>query len=249
MAFGKLGKLDPVVLSGVGFISDYETTTLEPLPSVAVPAGAWAMDGNGPDPSVTNQGPNFEGVGDCTIVGVVNCDRTWNLLVNESAPIPPANNVVTEYFQLTDGQDTGLAETNVLQTWQGSGLFGTKIEAFAPVNHRKKNTIKNAVAYYGACYLGVQLPESAQQQFNVGGESTWSPVQGSPIEGGHCIVAVGYDTDGIQIVTWGQVVTCTEGWISEYVDEAYAIISQQFVEAGHGPSLDLAALKADLAAA
>jgi hypothetical protein len=182
-------------------------------------------------------------------VGVVNAGRAWNILVNESNPIPTANDVVTEYFSLSGGQDTGLAETQVLQTWQSAGLFGSKIEAFAPVNHTIANTIKSAIAFYGVCYLGVQLPDSAQQQFNPGGQSTWSVVSGAQIDGGHCIVAAGFDDTGIQIITWGQVVTCTEGWIAQYVDEAYAIISAQYVEHGGGPTLNLAALKADLAAA
>ena len=95
----------------------------------------------------------------------------------------------------------------------------------------------------------MQLPDSAQQQFNVGGQSTWSVVNGSPIDGGHCIVGVGFNAEGVQIVTWGQVVTATWAWIAKYVDEAYAIVSNQYVEHGGGPKLDLAALKADLAAA
>lgn len=247
-----LGKKDPVVLSGVSFISEYETSAQLFVPSsVSVPAAVWAMDGNGPDPLVTNQGPDFQGVGDCTVVGACNADRTWNLLVNESNPIPSANEVVKEYFSMSGGQDTGLAETALLQHWQTKGLFGYKIAAFAPVDHTNITAIESSIANYGGCYFGVQLPESAQTQLNQGGSSTWSVVPGSPIEGGHCIWACGYDQASklVQIVTWSQVVNVEYAWLAKYLDEAYAIIPQQFVEAGKGPTLDLASLQADLAQA
>ena len=243
-----LGKKDPEVISTLGWISDYEQgAPLVPPASVITPVCAWALDGNGPDPAVTTQGPDFQGLGNCTIVGGVNLIRVWDILVNESDAIPTANEAVGEYDNQSGGQDTGLAETSVLQKWRTVGMFGEKIDAWGPVNHSNITAIKNAIAYYGACYFGVQLPESAQQQFNPGGASTWSLVKGSPIEGGHCIVGVGYNDQGVQIITWGQVVTCTWEWIAEYLDESYVIISNQFVEAGHGPTLDLAALQADLA--
>ena len=246
-----LGKKDPEILSGVGWISDYETgAPLVPPASVVTPVCAWELDGNGPDPAVTNQGPNFQGFGDCVIAGAVNSLRTWNVLVSESDPIPDANGAVTQYLALSGGQDTGLSETSTLQTWRSTGLFGgEKISAWAPVQHTNITAIQNAIAYYGVAYFGVQLPDSAQNQFNPGGQSTWSVVPGAQIEGGHCIIGISYNDAGIQIVTWGQIVTCTWQWIAEYVDESYAIIPNQFIEAGKGPSLDLAALQADLAGA
>ena len=243
-----LGKKDPEILSTVGWISDYETgAPLVPPATVTTPLCAWALDGNGPDPLVTNQGPDFQGLGDCTIVGGINAIRTWDLLVKENDAIPDANAGVTEYLTQSGGQDTGLAETGVLQKWQTVGMFGEKLDVWGPVNHSNVTAIKNAIAYYGLCYFGVQLPDSAQQQFNPGGQSTWSVVPGAQIEGGHCIDGVGYNDQGVQCVTWGQIVTCTWQWIAEYLDEAYVLLPQQFVEAGHGPSLDLAALRADLA--
>jgi hypothetical protein len=182
----------------------------------------------------------------CTIAGVVHALMAWNLLVNESDAIPTDPEIKTTYFGQTGGGDTGLVETTLLQTWVSDGLFGAKIPAWAPVPHTNVEAIKQSVYFYGACYLGVQLPQSAQQQFVQGGNSTWSVVPGSPIEGGHAILAVGYGPEGLYIVSWGQVVLCTWEWVAKYLDEAYAILSRQFVEAGKGPTLDLAALTADL---
>src|ERR1035438_4758576 len=97
-----LGKKDPEILSGVGWISDYETGSPLVAPtSVTTPVCAWALDGNGPDPAVTNQGPDFQGFGNCVIVGAINSLRTWNVLVSESDPIPDANGAVSQYLVLS----------------------------------------------------------------------------------------------------------------------------------------------------
>lgn len=231
----KLGKLSPIRLSGVGLISDYETAALPAPPNfVSVPkVGAWGMLGN-------------DQYGDCTIAGVGHLDLAWNVEVKERDHVPTTAEAETTYFDLTGGVDSGLAETMVLQRWLNHGLFGYKISAYAPTNFSKKDAFKEAIAFYGGVYFGVQLPESAQQQFVQNGQSTWSVVPGSPIVGGHCIDGVGYSNEGIQVITWGQVVTATWDWIANYVDEAYAIISSQFVQAGSGPILDIAALRSDL---
>ena len=71
---------------------------------------------------------------------------------------------------------------------------------------------------------------------------------GSPIEGGHAIVAVGYNDHFVQCVSWGRVVNVSYPWLSHYLTEVWAVISNEFVEAGRGPSLDLATLRADIAA-
>jgi hypothetical protein len=232
----KLGKLDAVPLVGVCHLADYAVEKLPTPPNfISVPAVTnWEMFGN-------------DQYGDCTLAGAAHLDMAWNVEVKERDLIPSEREVVKEYFSMTGGQDTGLNEGQVLTHWHRKGLFSYRIAAFAPVPHNNIEAIKQAIAFYGGCYFGVQLPESAQQQFVPGGVSTWSVVPGSPIEGGHAISGVGYNTQGIQVVTWGQIVTCTYDWLAQYLDEAYAILPKQFVQAGKGPALDLASLQADLA--
>jgi hypothetical protein len=106
--------------------------------------------------------------------------------------------------------------------------------------------VHRAIAFYGAAFIGVQLPQSAMDQFNAG--QPWTVEPGSPILGGHCILPVGYDASGIQCVTWGSIVTVTWPWWESYVDEVWCVISQEVIEAkqGTGPKLDLATLTADL---
>lgn len=229
-----LGKLDPV-RPDMGYLAYYAATVLPAPPdSVAPPAvNPWRMFLN-------------DQLGCCVMACAAHLDMAWNLDVKESDAIPTDPELRKEYFALTGGRDSGLPESTTLNHWFRKGLFGYKIGAYAPVPHTDINAIKQSIAFYGGCFLGVQLPASAQQQFVPGGKSIWSVVPGSPIEGGHAIAAVGYDANGIYIISWGQVVLCTYEWIAKYLDESYAALSNQFIQAGKGPLLDLVSLKADI---
>jgi hypothetical protein len=213
-------------------LSVYATSKLLAPPSeVAVPNAQYPIDGN-------------DRYGDCTMAGVAHLISAWDAEVTEDDLVPNAPDVIAEYFQLTGGQDSGLNEADVLRTWQKSGLFGHQIAAYAPVDPSNITELHQAVAFYGACYLGINCPESAQEQFAE--DQPWTYVPGSPIEGGHCIVALGYTSSALLCATWGGIAEVTYPFLSHFMDESWAIISNQFVEAGKGPLLDLAALQADL---
>lgn len=228
----KLGRLPATRPFGLSDLSVYATTKL-PMPpaEVAVPAAGYPIDGN-------------DQYGDCTMAGVAHLIAAWDAEVSEPDPIPDAQEVVQTYFELSGGQDTGLNEANVLQEWREQGLFGRQIAAYAPVDPRNIVELHQAIAFYGGCYLGIQCPQSAQQQFQA--NEPWTFVPGSPIEGGHCIVALGFSQNGLLCATWGGIALVSYPFLAAYLDESWAILPSQFVEAGKGPALDLASLQADL---
>ena len=228
----KLGRLPATRPFGLSDLSVYATSKLPAPPTeVAVPNAQYPIDGN-------------DRYGDCTMAGVAHLISAWDAEVTEDDLVPTSDEVVSEYFALTGGQDTGLNEADVLQAWQKSGLFGHQIAAYAPVDPSNIVEVQQAVAFYGACYLGINCPESAQEQFAE--DQPWTYVPGSLIEGGHCIVALGYTSSALLCATWGGIAEVTYPFLSHFMDESWAIISDQFVEAGKGPLLDLAALQADL---
>jgi hypothetical protein len=105
--------------------------------------------------------------------------------------------------------------------------------------------IHQAIAFFGGALFGIQVPMSAQTQFQNNEPWTYDP--SSPIEGGHAIAPLGYDAHHIYCSTWGGIAAVTYPFLSAYLDEAWCIIGPEFVEAGRGPSLDLATLQSDLA--
>lgn len=228
----KLGKLPATRLAGVGMLGDYVSSKLpSPPATVSVPNTNYPMDGN-------------DQYGDCTIAGVAHLIAAWNVEVSEQDAVPDGSSVVSTYEQLTGGADTGLNEQTVLEHWRSNGLFSGKIDAYAPIDRKDIVGLQQAVAFYGGAYLGIACPESAQQQFQA--NEPWTYVPKSPVEGGHCIVALGYNHTAVLCATWGGIAEVTYPFLAHYLDEVWAIISEQFVQAGHGPELDLATLQADL---
>jgi hypothetical protein len=231
----KLGALAPRRPFGLSTLAVYAEGKLPAPPAnVAVPHVAhWGMMDN-------------DRLGCCTVSGAGHAIIAWNTEVHENDHVPTDAEVQSTYFSLTGGADAGCVEADVLDTWHKNGLFGHKIAGYAPVETHDFVGLQQAIAFYGAAYLGVALPESAQEQFQTG--AAWTVVPGSPIEGGHCILAVGYSHEYVQCVTWGGIVNVSYPWLANYLTEVWAIIPNEFVEAGRGPSIDLNTLKADLAA-
>jgi hypothetical protein len=204
-----------------------------PPANVVVPKALYPIDGN-------------DSVGDCTIAGVAHLKTAWHAKYNLPYTPPTEPTIVAEYFNLSGGQDTGLNEANVLQTWQTAGLFGSKLSAYAPVKPTNILGIHQAVAFFDGAYLGIECPQSAQEQFQNG--EPWEYVAGSPVVGGHCIVALGYTQTGLLCATWGGVAEVSYGFCAHFLDEVFCLLSGILVERkGDSLGIDLASLKADLA--
>lgn len=239
------GPVRDLTKEGVHPVTAYLTEALSPGPaSVSVPNNRWAMLGNGPDSSVTNQGPNFEGVGDCTLAGWVHQSHGVALKNRESGfKYPSANVIVTQYFSMTPNhQDTGLVEANVLNYGMKTGLFGYKAEGFAPYDITNFDLLNSIIWEFGGAYLGVNIPAPAEQQFANG--QPWDLTGTSAddqLEDGHCIPVLGYDANYYYVITWAAVQAVTKRWFQKYLEEGYAVIYDQ------NPKVNLPVLQADLA--
>ncbi|MEZ0090105.1 hypothetical protein [Streptacidiphilus sp. EB129] len=232
--YGKLGPRFPVALK------DFTAYAAAPLPAPpasvdwASGVSTWPMDGN-------------DQYGDCTMAAAAHLIQSWNAQTKEQDPVPTAQQVVDQYFTLSGGQDSGLAESDVLKAWQTGGLWGNQVVAYAPVNVHALTAIRQTIALFGGVYAGIQVPSNAQQQFQAGQPWTLDPGwQSQPIEGGHAIPLLGYDADWLYVITWGAVQKVAWDWWSTYSDEAWAVLAQQYREAGTVNGIDLATLTADL---
>ncbi len=187
-------------------------------------------------------------LGDCTIAGVIHLLQLAYGAIDQTFEYPGDDAVRSTYMELTGGADSGLAEADVLAYWQQNGLFGTKLAAFAPIHLRDTQLLQDACFAFGGLYLGVELPQNAETQFQEG--EPWhvvNPPQ-API-GGHCITASGFGNDGdLAIETWGEETSATADWWATYGSEAWVILPEAWIEAGHGvlESLSISALTKDM---
>ena len=99
--------------------------------------------------------------------------------------------------------------------------------ALEPSNHTH---VMDAVYIFEGCYIGLQLPVSAQGQKNLGGPAARDFRTGrARFLGGHAVPVVSYDAQGLTVVTWGQLLRMTWPFWEAYCDEAYAIISSDYL--------------------
>jgi hypothetical protein len=104
------------------------------------------------------------------------------------------------------------------------------------VDHRKW-----AVCLFGCTPIALNLPQSAEDQFNAG--QPWDYVAGSPIVGGHDVLLVEYRPEtlpsnpGYAVITWGKRWPVTDAFLVNYLAEVVPVGAQDFVTAnGLAPS-------------
>lgn len=215
--------------------------------STQVPASAWGMLGN-------------DTLGDCVCAGALHGQQLIDAAgkgVATNFTTQDAINmyeVVGGYVPGQPNTDQGAELIDGLKYWASPGLgVGTfKCDAYAQFNLSGANGIamlQQVIADFGVAYLGLEVPQSAMQQFDAG--QPWTVVPRSPIEGGHCVPGVDYDAGGLWVVTWAARQYVSWAFVAKYFDEAWAVTSVDLVKAAGGSiatGIDVASANADWAA-
>lgn len=202
---------------------------LEDLPAVpdahdwSPAVASWPMYGN-------------DKLGDCTCAAAGHMVEGWT--ANAGAAVVPADDAVEGLYWATGSADTGRFELDVLNYWRTEGLGTDKILVYAAVNPQSQLEVKTSIYLFGGLYIGVALPLTAQGQkvWDVVGDGQ-SGASAPNSWGGHAVNIVGYDAEGVTLVTWGGLMKATWAFLQTYCDEAYAIITQDWISAeGKAPS-------------
>ena len=229
----KLGKgaarHDPRAL----LLASYVSTTLPAPPAsydLTPKVKAWGMMEN-------------DQIGDCTCAAAGHLIMEWTanagkkMVTPSDKQIVAAYSAITGYNPTTGANDNGAVEVDVLNYWRQSGIAGHKIGAYVALEPANHNHIMDSVYIFEGCYIGMQLPISAQAQ--VQNHQTWSVPPGGTTGdgkpgswGGHAVPVVAYDTRGVTVVTWGALQTMTWSFWEAYCDEAYAILSKDYLPSG-----------------
>jgi hypothetical protein len=199
-----------------------------------------------------------DSVGDCVIAGADHETMLWTKEGSTEAIFTAANAIsdysaITGYNPKDPNSDQGTDPRTAYLYRQKTGLIDAngnrhKIGAFLALDQTNLNEVLEAAYLLSAVGIGIQFPASAMNQFNAG--LPWTVVSGSPIEGGHYVPVFGYDGTYLYCLTWGKVQKITKGFFTTYCDEAWAILSQEFLnKQGVSPEgFNLSQLQADLAA-
>jgi hypothetical protein len=195
-------------------------------------------------------------IGDCAIAGPAHSILQWNRYAGH--PYQPTDKDVLKAYSAVSGYvpgdpstDTGCVLLDVMRYWRATGIANHKILGFVQIDPHNTTELKQAVELFGNIVIGVQLPISAQMQtawtvpdegFNGDGEpGSW---------GGHCVIIGAYSPKTLTCITWGQRLKMSWNFAMAYMDEAWGVVSQDWIEkSGASPSgFNLTQLEQDLAA-
>jgi hypothetical protein len=191
-------------------------------------------------------------IGDCTTAAAAHMIEAWTaagrghaILLSERAVLDAFDHV--KVSDPITGEE-GAIELDVLRYWRKNGIGGHDIGAYARVAVWDQRLVQTAAWLFGGLYIGLQLPLTAHEQpvWDWTGSLTGPARPGT--WGGHAVDVVRFDKNGLTVVTWGRLQELTWSFWNRYCDEAYCILSDDFLQKGSAPNgFDLAALRADLA--
>lgn len=177
--------------------------------------------------------------GCCTCSGDANIVQGVTAYGSGTEVVVPDSDVLKAYeksgFNPKDGApgsnptDQGWTCGDALAYLKHTGMAGKKIAAYGQVSYTDHAKVMTCLYEFGYASLGVNLPQSAMDQFNEG--KPWTVSGNSSILGGHCIIACGYTPTGPMIWTWGKPVQVSWSWFDTYTSECWPVVSLDWVSA------------------
>jgi hypothetical protein len=159
---------------------------------------------------------------------------------------------VADYLNYKNPGSGGADIQNILSNWQtlgihrrlGSQTVAETITHYAglDLSARPQELIKQvklSIQLLGGCCIGVVLPKFAVY-YNSGdpnphgSKPDWHLTEAAirakgataakDPKAGHCVAAVGYTTDAIEVVTWGSMTRMSWDFYLHYTDESWAVL-------------------------
>jgi hypothetical protein len=221
----------------------YRTPTIPAIPAQAHWGNniAYGMLGN-------------DSAGDCVEAGYAHgsqimCFRAGHPWEPTTAETIGSYSALSGYVPGDPATDNGTDMLSACGYWRSPGLAGHVINAYMQVSPQNPAEVAESVAFYGGLYLGVALPVAAQAQVG----TVWQVTSGADAQagswGGHCVWVTGYTSTLLWCCTWGTLQAMTWDWLHTYADEAYVLLSRDWLHtSGFSPSgLAWGQLQADLA--
>ena len=243
----KLGKRPPKFDARTLLLANYLTKELNAPPAsadYAKPISSWPMFGN-------------DQYGDCTCAAAGHMIEEWTANTGTERTLSESA-ILNAYNYFAHGvADAGASMLDVLKYWRTTGIGGDKIHAFAQLEPHNSLQVQDTVFLFGNCYIGLELPDFAVTPGTNFLTTPWIFPPTGPVgnaapnpNNGHCVPAVAYDPRNLWVVTWGALKPMTWQFYTTYMDEAFAVLSLDWINKHlekAPPGLNLQALESDLA--
>ncbi len=239
----RFGKLPPIIDSRTLRLSDYLEPTLPPPPpskNYAKNVKKWPMFGN-------------NALNDCTCAAAGHMIEAWTASAGRLV-VPTESAVLALYKRFDPSGTKGCNMLSILKYWRNVGLGSDKITAFAALEHGNVTEVMDAVNIFGGAYIGLVMPKFAVNTNLNLSTIPWVVPTGGPVGNaafsphGHCVNVVAYDVRNLYVVTWGAIKSMSWEFYRVYSDEAFAVVSDDFLKGEKAPSgFNMRQLIADLA--
>lgn len=196
-------------------------------------------------------------MGNCVFVSCAHLVQGWTAYARGAEYRIPQGEVVAAYSTVTGydprsgRNDNGTRTLDALNFWRRTGIGGRKIVAYVKLDHHDHAEVRTAAHLFGGIYIAADLPLAADDQFRR--RKRWTVQSGSRGRrgswGGHAMHLGAYGPTGYSVTTWGRTQSLTTGWWNAYVDEAFAVISEDWLDQAGGLNpngFDVDAMLADL---
>ena len=202
-------------------------------------------------------------LGDCTCAGASHIEDVFR--AGAKSGLPPITraeaialySAACGYVPGDPSTDQGGTCVGVLSYWRQHGLLGGgtgRNAGWLEMSAMNQAEVEQGVYLFGNAYLGLDLPDAWVNPFPGGSGFVWDLAGPPDPANGHCIMAYGFNAQGLLINSWGLFGTMTWRAFRKYVGaadgEAYTVLSQDWIN----PATELApsgfafaALQADLA--
>jgi hypothetical protein len=137
------------------------------------------------------------------------------------------------YDPATGDNDDGCTLSTFMDNWRCEGVGGRQIRDSVLLGN-DRDEIKLAIYCFGPCIIGLKMPQTAQLQ-----PQRWQVVDGDATHssdpdtwGGHAVSAVGYDAEGLLVISWGRPIRMDWDFFQKYNDESYAALSADWLVGG-----------------
>lgn len=193
-----------------------------------------------------------DSVGDCTIAGFYHLRMNMQAVANAGTPLVVTTaEALADYSAITGyngtpATDNGANCIDVLNWYRQKST----IAGYVALDQGNIEQVKIGTYLFGGAYIGFNVPLSMVNQLNSGQDPDWSYSPDDTASGeGHCVTPVGYGRDGLAVISWGKVYRTSWDFWNAWVDEAFCIVSKDWIKrSGVSPTgLDLNGLLADMA--
>jgi hypothetical protein len=215
-------------------LTPYIDHSLLPAPPPSVDYTAKAM-------AALSQIYGNDHLGDCVIAGgahfrgVTTGNASGSPIIFSMPEIVAQYSAIGGYVDGDESTDQGCDEITAMDFWKSTGFAdGVKLAGAVGVDAYSQVEVMQSIYLFENVLFGMELPQAWADDTSA---PVWDVAGDAVPQNGHCVLGVGYTSDGVIISTWGMLKTITWAAVVKYAvpvagGELHAMLSPDMIASG-----------------